>query len=130
MAMGRENPSAAREAVAGIVKPTVAREAAAGRVNRGRAGGAAAGIAKSRGSRGGAAGIIKPTAARGAAVGVKVASGVDTGPRPTAGSYAVLASDLKSSMLASAHLVSTSTASPWAFIAISVSSLALLTAVS
>src|SRR5690606_4791681 len=50
--------------------------------------------------------------------------------RPTAGIHAVLASDFRSSMLAMAHLVSTSTASLWAFIAISVSSLALFTAVS
>ena len=50
--------------------------------------------------------------------------------RATAGSYAVFASDFRSSMLAMAHLVSTSTASLWAFIAISASSLALLTAAS
>ena len=48
----------------------------------------------------------------------------------TASSYAVFASDFRSSMLAMAHLVSTSTASPWAFIAISTSSLALVTAAS
>ena len=50
--------------------------------------------------------------------------------RSTASSYAVFASDFRSSMLAMAHLVSTSTASPWAFIAISTSSLAWVTAVS
>ena len=50
--------------------------------------------------------------------------------RPAAGSYAAFASDLKSSKFAIAHLVRTSTASLWALIAISVSSLALLIAVS
>ena len=75
----------------------------------------------------------KPTAAPcGAAVGRFVARGARGMPdrRSTASSYAVFASDFRSSMLAMAHLVSTSTASPWAFIAISTSSLPWVTAVS
>ena len=75
----------------------------------------------------------KPTAAPcGAAVGRFVARGPGEMPdrRSTASSYAVFANDFRSSMLAMAHLVSTSTASPWAFIAISTSSLAWVTALS
>ena len=78
----------------------------------------------------GGAGSNKPTAAPcGAAVGHRREGGRRTvDHHPAAGCYAAFASDFRSSMLAIAHLVSTAAASLCAFITISPSSLALVTA--